>query len=249
MYYQGVAPAVLHCRGPGCRQSLWSYGVLSPVLCALCHACCAAVPPLKTDLCYGLTLVLHMIGPCMCSLPFCTQVSPHPGAINSRCMCYVLSFCRIRHTLVLDDPYPDPPELEPLLPPASPEAQFEQVGTDHTSKPHKPRVLLMCAMPGFKPAAFVVVTLLTIYSRRSFSVLSISALKTPHAACRVIGWRMTGRLLRTIALWMKLRSRPARQTHTTGCVEANRVCSGATLLFKSRCPRVKNVVCFCQKIY
>ena len=34
---------------------------------------------------------------------------------------------RIRHTHVLDDPFPDPPALEPLIPEASPEPEFEQV--------------------------------------------------------------------------------------------------------------------------
>lgn len=34
---------------------------------------------------------------------------------------------RIRHTHVLDDPFPDPPGLEPLVPEASPEPQFERV--------------------------------------------------------------------------------------------------------------------------
>ncbi|GLI66761.1 hypothetical protein VaNZ11_010727, partial [Volvox africanus] len=31
---------------------------------------------------------------------------------------------RIRHTIVLDDPFPDPPELEGLIPPASPPPEF-----------------------------------------------------------------------------------------------------------------------------
>ncbi|GLC60770.1 cytochrome P450 monooxygenase 59 [Pleodorina starrii] len=31
---------------------------------------------------------------------------------------------RIRHTIVLDDPFPDPPELEALIPPASPPPEF-----------------------------------------------------------------------------------------------------------------------------
>ncbi|PNH02850.1 Peptidyl-prolyl cis-trans isomerase-like 4, partial [Tetrabaena socialis] len=31
---------------------------------------------------------------------------------------------RIRHTIVLDDPFPDPPELEALVPPESPPPQF-----------------------------------------------------------------------------------------------------------------------------
>ncbi|GIL87990.1 hypothetical protein Vretifemale_16028, partial [Volvox reticuliferus] len=33
---------------------------------------------------------------------------------------------RIRHTIVLDDPFPDPPELEGLIPPASPPPEFGQ---------------------------------------------------------------------------------------------------------------------------
>eukprot|EP00983_Pelagomonas_calceolata_P064438 1148122-Pelagomonas_calceolata.AAC.2 len=35
--------------------------------------------------------------------------------------------CRIRHTIVLDDPFDTPPELEALIPPASPEPQFGEV--------------------------------------------------------------------------------------------------------------------------
>ncbi|KAJ9525562.1 hypothetical protein QJQ45_003058 [Haematococcus lacustris] len=34
---------------------------------------------------------------------------------------------RIRHTIILEDPFDDPPELEALLPEGSPEPQFEQV--------------------------------------------------------------------------------------------------------------------------
>lgn len=34
---------------------------------------------------------------------------------------------RIRHTHILDDPFPDPPALEGHMPEASPEPEFEQV--------------------------------------------------------------------------------------------------------------------------
>ncbi len=33
----------------------------------------------------------------------------------------------IRHTIVLDDPFPDPAELETLIPPESPQLQLEEV--------------------------------------------------------------------------------------------------------------------------
>ncbi len=33
---------------------------------------------------------------------------------------------RIRHTIILDDPYDDPPQLEEHIPDASPEPAFEQ---------------------------------------------------------------------------------------------------------------------------
>jgi hypothetical protein len=37
--------------------------------------------------------------------------------------------CRsIRHTIILDDPFEDPPQLAELIPPQSPQPQFEQVG-------------------------------------------------------------------------------------------------------------------------
>jgi hypothetical protein len=36
--------------------------------------------------------------------------------------------CSIRHTIILDDPFEDPPALEEHIPEASPEPQFEQVG-------------------------------------------------------------------------------------------------------------------------
>lgn len=39
----------------------------------------------------------------------------------------IVALCRIRHTIVLDDPFESPPELEALIPPASPEPQFEEV--------------------------------------------------------------------------------------------------------------------------
>lgn len=35
---------------------------------------------------------------------------------------------RIRHTHILEDPFPDPPGLDPHIPEASPEPEFEQVG-------------------------------------------------------------------------------------------------------------------------
>ena len=35
--------------------------------------------------------------------------------------------CRIRHTIVLDDPFDVPPQLEALIPPESPEPQFGEV--------------------------------------------------------------------------------------------------------------------------
>lgn len=36
--------------------------------------------------------------------------------------------CRVRHTIVLDDPFPDPPTLASIIPDASPEPQFADDG-------------------------------------------------------------------------------------------------------------------------
>ena len=41
--------------------------------------------------------------------------------------------CRIRHTIVLDDPFDDPPQLEEHIPEQSPEPQFEKVGVQASS--------------------------------------------------------------------------------------------------------------------
>lgn len=52
-----------------------------------------------------------------------------PGLLRPLTNCDSRSFPvpRIRHTIILDDPFDNPPELEAIIPPASPEPQFEEV--------------------------------------------------------------------------------------------------------------------------
>ncbi len=134
---------------------------------------------------------------------------------------------RIRHTIILDDPFDDPPELEALVPPASPEPQFGEVLFYSAAY----QMESFCSL---LPGSFGLI----------FRSIALSLAAPPvHAMCRAaqagscenfvgqgpftnVGgldacyrgtvWRMTGCPFRTHGQLRRLRRRPEKQMPVTG---------------------------------